>query len=112
MSEERPFVEGTRIQAERLASAALGFIGAYFASGFSDVIAALFAFISRPIRSIRNAGGAIATGLTRGPLEAVRTSYDPLRSFVTTLGPLGFVAAIAFVLALGWVALQGRDLLG
>lgn len=112
MTEDRPFVEGTRIQGERLASAALGFIGAYFAAGFSDVIAALFDLIARPIRSFRNAFGGLATGLTRAPVEAVRTSYEPLREFVVSLGPFGFVAAIGFVVVLGWVALQGRDLLG
>jgi len=110
--DSRPFVEGTRIQAERLASAALGFIGAQFAAGYSDLIAGVFAFLTTPIVAIRNAWAAIATGLTLGPTEAIRTSYDPLRETVASLGILGYVGAIAVVLGLGFIAVYGRDLLG
>lgn len=112
MSDSTPFVEGTRIQAERLASAALGFIGAQFAAGLSSVVAGIFAFILSPLVQLRNALGALATGLTLGPTEAIRVVYDPLREFVASLGVGGYVAAVAVVLMLGWVAVYGRDLLG
>ncbi|WP_049934661.1 hypothetical protein [Haloplanus natans] len=112
MSGSRPFVEGTRIQAERLASAALGYIGAQFAAGLSGLIAGVFAFLTAPFIALRNGAAALATGLTRAPTDAVRDSYGALEATVADLGLLGFVAAIGAVLMLGYIAVQGRDLLG
>jgi hypothetical protein len=112
MSESRPFVEGTRIQAERLASAALGFIGAQFAAGASDLVGGVFAFITAPFIVIRNGVAALATGLTLGPIEAVRTAYGSLEATVAGIGPFGYVVAIGAVLTLGGIFVYGRDLLG
>jgi uncharacterized membrane protein len=112
VSDSRPFVEGTRIQAERLAAAALGFIGAQFAAGLSEVVSGIFALLIRPLRSIRNFWATLTTELTRGPIEAINTAYEPLRETVAEAGILGYVLAIAVVLVLAWITVEGRDLLG
>lgn len=112
MSDSRPFVEGTRIQAERLAAAALGFIGAQWAAGFADLVDSIFAFLSTPLVASRNAWAALASGLTKGPIGAIEVAYGALLEFVSGAGILGFVFAIASVIVLAWIAVQGRDLLG
>jgi|GEM_PF-6941590 len=112
MSGSRPFVEGAQLQAERLASAALGFIGAQYAAGFAGALSGFFEFLMSPLVASRNAWAVVATGITRGPLEAVRTAYEPLQQTIANLGILGYVAGVAFVLTLGMIVVYGRDLLG
>ena len=107
-----PFVDGAQINAERLAAAALGFIGAQYAAGLSTLIAAVFAFVTSPFRAFKNGYAMLASGLTSGPTQAIEVAYSSLEETVAGLGPLGFVVAIAAVLVIAYIATYGRDLLG
>ncbi|GAB3321408.1 hypothetical protein [Haloplanus salinarum] len=113
MSDSTPFVDGASINGERLAAAALGYIGAQFAAGASTLIGALFAFLRSPIDATRDVLAGLATGFFAGPTDALDLAYRTTRGFLgeASLGPLAFPAAVAIVVGLAMIAVYGRDAL-
>ena len=107
-----PFIDGAQVNAERLAAAVIGFIGAQVAAGWASIIDAVFRLLQSPFVGLTNLLESLASGLVSGFTVLVETAYLGFRGFVVGAGPLSFPLAVGIVLAIAGIAVYGGDLVG
>jgi hypothetical protein len=105
LADAREYLRGSRIVWRRLAGTAIGSLILAWATGFVDLVTAYFAGISRVVGGTLGYYRDALTALFRIPIAGFDAGFAAARADLLglELGPLAFVAGVAFVIGWFWL---------